>query len=297
MKKAKALLWKTLDVGLETEFSKPSAALVKTGKELDRLYAESKELGRQNNEQFVGLREANIQGLFFGGILDQAWDQARKQSGILSALISLVGGYAGAAVDSIIDWLIDNIGPLIEQAEDWMEAMYEWWTSPIGKDYIREPGEEEWIYNPLFTGWQKVPGSGHEDDPTWVHSAPEQIWQSDTMVIEGDELEETRTEIQGNTAGMGEGQGGAERHRRQLEDMHESQRTLLWDVLNDTQTAVNKKNITRGRAVDEYLDANGRMMVADRTFMNAQRSIWVEMYVNGYMKSKGMRQVLARGTW
>lgn len=213
-------------------------------------------------------------------------------------MISLVSGYAGSAIDTIIDWLIDNIGPLIEAADDWMTAFLEWWSTPVAQRI--DPGTgAEWIWNPLFGGWQTVPGSEHKDDPSWVMAGPDEIWQSTSGIIEAETAfleEEVRPAVQRHTAGMGQGQAGVEAHRQDMETFHGNHRDWNWEVLNANQTEANKIRIREGRRSDDLVLSHNRMLRADRNFMRAQRTIWVRTYVNGYMNSKGMVDILSQRT-
>ena len=115
---SKAVLWKTMDFGMETNFSRPASALWGTVKEMDRLIGEAKTLKVQNEEQFGALREGNIYGLFFGTILATAFDKAREQSGALAALMSVAGGYVGAAVDTAIAWLLEKLPEVKKKLEE-----------------------------------------------------------------------------------------------------------------------------------------------------------------------------------
>jgi len=255
----KAMIWKTLDFGVQTNFSEPASFLVATGHEVDRLHGELKRMRKQNEEQHVAIREANIHGLFFGAILESAFQHAREHSGALAAMASLAGGYAGAGVDTIISWVLDNAGKVIEATEEWANIVYEWWlATPEGQG----SSEDEWLFNPI-TGFGKNPF--YNPDEHGVAGANGEVMSE--LVLTGEEYQATMEEGESVLEAQG------------------------WSDLNKAQAVTNEMRNTH--VGEDYAGSKVNVAQGAKRLFNGLPMALARFYYMALDQSRGMQAVYA----
>ena len=123
--RAGEVLWATVDMTLESDLSKPSEALLEAAKWLRDLADSTEDLGNVADDGHATIRGLTVSGLVFGDVLPELARQARKNSSMLAALISIAGGYAGAAVDTVISGLLDHYDEAKDAIEEVVEAVKE----------------------------------------------------------------------------------------------------------------------------------------------------------------------------
>ncbi len=267
---AKAMLWKTMDFGVETNFSRPASVLWGSVKEMDRLVGEARSLKVQNEGQFGAMREGNVYGLFFGSILGTAFDRAREHSGVLAALTDMAAGYIGAGVDSAISMLIKKMPVAIDKLED--VALTFGTIGPWIRKESDEGGASGFFWElveflllppemPVGENTEKGHAKIEEMEKYWV---PKPLDEGVASEGGGKTLYDEMTVVM------------------QIEG---------WEHLNTAQTA--KNETPEWTAAKELAEANMRIAKGLENYQKGWSTALARMYYQAYHNSSGMRQAYA----
>ena len=105
-------------VKIESNLEGASGALVTEARRVQKLNKDLAELRGHTDESIGTVRDTTITGLFFGGFLAKSFRTLSEVSGVVSALISVLGGLAGTALDVIMLALVELGGKLADAIRD-----------------------------------------------------------------------------------------------------------------------------------------------------------------------------------
>jgi hypothetical protein len=258
------LLWQSVDFTVEQNFSEIATDIGKVLQDVKAVRDSVEEVRGKQSQTLEDVREISIQGLYFNGVLKEAWVKSKEASGLIAAISSMVTGYMGAAIDT-----------LIVAAMDWMDDAKAW----AEKAKKEAPGAVDYAFEVQHAGWVKDIVDQLMEDPLFgagggkrkpikpvgydARTLETYSMSSDEFVTVGETVDEYSEEILGNSRGMGDGLRPSDR-----------------------------VNSTAERAVKSIQ----RLKELDRNFHKGYRNALISKYATGIMNCKGMQKVIERGT-